>query len=196
MTLVATSITAAYSTRIIFFTLLGQPRFNPIITINENSPLLINSIKRLLLGSIFAGYLISYNITPTSTPQITIPYYLKLTALTVTLLGFILALELNLTSQSLKLKYPSNLFKFSNLLGYFPTIIHRYIPIVNLSASQKLASTLLDAIWLESALPKSISYFHIKSSVTISNQKGLIKLYFLSFIITLILALIIINSHE
>nr|YP_778861.1 NADH dehydrogenase subunit 5 [Phoca fasciata]CAJ57050.1 NADH dehydrogenase subunit 5 [Phoca fasciata] len=196
LTLIATSMTAAYSTRIMFFALLGQPRFNPMITINENNPLLINSIKRLLLGSIFAGYLISYNITPTSTPQMTMPHYLKLTALTVTLLGFILALELNLTSQNLKLKYPSNMFKFSNLLGYFPTIIHRYVPMTNLSASQKLASTLLDLIWLESTLPKSISYFHMKSSITVSNQKGLIKLYFLSFIVTLILALMMINSHE
>ncbi|YP_778809.1 NADH dehydrogenase subunit 5 (mitochondrion) [Leptonychotes weddellii] len=196
MTLVATSMTAAYSTRILFFALLGQPRFNPMITTNENNPHLINSIKRLLLGSIFAGYLISQNITPTTIPQMTMPYYLKLTALSVTLLGFILALELNLTSQSLKLKYPSNLFKFSNLLGYFPIIIHRYVPKMNLSASQNLASTLLDTIWLESALPKSISYFHMKSSTTISNQKGLIKLYFLSFMITLILALTMINFHE
>nr|AAQ95145.1 NADH dehydrogenase subunit 5 [Lobodon carcinophaga] len=196
LTLVATSMTAAYSTRILFFALLGQPRFNPMITTNENNPHLINSIKRLLLGSIFAGYLISQNITPTTIPQMTMPYYLKWTALTVTLLGFILALELNLTSQSLKLKYPSNLFKFSNLLGYFPIIIHRYVPNMNLSASQKLASTLLDTIWLESALPKSISYFHMKSSTTISNQKGLIKLYFLSFVITLILALTMINFHE
>nr|UPH84155.1 NADH dehydrogenase subunit 5 [Cystophora cristata] len=196
LTLVATSMTAAYSTRIMFFALLGQPRFNPMITINENNPLLINSIKRLLLGSIFAGYLISHNISPTSTPQMTMPHYLKLTALIVTLLGFILALELNLTSQNLKLKYPSNLFKFSNLLGYFPTIIHRYMPVTNLLMSQKLASTLLDMIWLESALPKSISYFHMKSSTTVSNQKGLIKLYFLSFIITLVLALMMINSHE
>nr|ACZ29038.1 NADH dehydrogenase subunit 5 [Ommatophoca rossii] len=196
LTLVATSMTAAYSTRILFFALLGQPRFNPMITTNENNPHLINSIKRLLLGSIFAGYLISHNITPTTIPQMTMPHYLKLTALTVTLLGFILALELNLTSQSLKLKYPSNLFKFSNLLGYFPTIIHRYVPKTNLLASQKLASTLLDMIWLESALPKSISYFHMKSSTTISNQKGLIKLYFLSFVITLSLALTMINFHE
>nr|AAQ95147.1 NADH dehydrogenase subunit 5 [Hydrurga leptonyx] len=196
ITLIATSMTAAYSTRILFFALLGQPRFNPMITTNENNPHLINSIKRLLLGSIFAGYLISQNITPTTIPQMTMPYYLKLTALTVTLLGFTLALELNLTSQSLKLKYPSNLFKFSNLLGYFPIIIHRYVPKMNLSASQKLASTLLDMIWLESVLPKSISYFHMKSSTTVSNQKGLIKLYFLSFVITLILALTMTNFHE
>lgn len=139
-------MTAAYSTRILFFALLGQPRFNPIITINESNPLLINSIKRLLFGSIFAGFLISYNITPTTTPQVTMPHYLKTIALTVTVLGFILALELNLTTQNLKFKYPSNLFKFSNILGYFPTTIHRLIPKANLLISQKSASTLLDII--------------------------------------------------
>ncbi|YP_007625299.1 NADH dehydrogenase subunit 5 (mitochondrion) [Neovison vison] len=196
MTLVATSMTAAYSTRIMFFALLGQPRFNPIITINENNPLLINSIKRLLFGSIFAGFLISNNITPTTTPQMTMPHYLKMTALTVTILGFILALELNLMMQSLKFKYPSNLFKFSNMLGYFPTIIHRLVPMTNLLMSQKSASTLLDTIWLEKIMPKSISHFQMKSSTIISTQKGLIKLYFMSFMLTLTISLLALNFHE
>nr|ACI43345.1 NADH dehydrogenase subunit 5 [Lutra lutra]BAU67796.1 NADH dehydrogenase subunit 5 [Lutra lutra]BAU67809.1 NADH dehydrogenase subunit 5 [Lutra lutra]BBE27767.1 NADH dehydrogenase subunit 5 [Lutra lutra] len=196
MTLVATSMTAAYSTRILFFALLGQPRFNPIITINESNPLLINSIKRLLFGSIFAGFLISYNITPTTTPQVTMPHYLKTMALTVTVLGFILALELNLTTQNLKFKYPSNLFKFSNMLGYFPTTIHRLMPKANLLMSQKSASTLLDMIWLEKILPKSVSHFQVKSSIIITSQKGLIKLYFLSFMLTLALSLLMLNFHE
>uniref|UniRef100_A0A346RC42 NADH-ubiquinone oxidoreductase chain 5 n=1 Tax=Viverra tangalunga TaxID=71121 RepID=A0A346RC42_VIVTA len=196
LTLVATSMTAAYSTRIMFFALLGQPRFNPIITINENNPLLINSIKRLLFGSIFAGFLISYNITPTTTPQMTMPHYLKMMALTVTILGFILALELNLMMQNLKFKYPSNLFKFSSMLGYFPTIIHRLMPKMNLLMSQKSASTLLDTIWLEKILPKSISHFQMESSITISSQKGLIKLYFMSFMLTLTLSLLMLNFHE
>lgn len=52
------------------------------------------------------------------------PYYLKLTALAVTISGFILALEINFTTQKSKFNYPSNLFKFSNLLRYFPAIIH------------------------------------------------------------------------
>lgn len=195
ITLVATSLTAAYSTRIIFFTLLGQPRFTPIILINENNPLLINSIKRLLIGSVFAGYVISHSITPTTIPQITMPHYLKITALAVTILGFILALELNLTIQGLKFNQPSYYFKFSNLLGYYPIIIHRLTPKTSLTMSQSSASILLDSIWLESVLPKSISYFQIKSSTLISNQKGLIKLYFLSFIITILLSLIILNYH-
>nr|YP_002117929.1 NADH dehydrogenase subunit 5 [Arctodus simus]CAQ68453.1 NADH dehydrogenase subunit 5 [Arctodus simus] len=195
-TLAATSMTAAYSTRIVFFALLGQPRFNPTVTINENNPLLINSIKRLLLGSILAGYLISHSIAPMNIPQMTMPYYLKMTALAVTTLGFILALELNLTAQGLKFDYPLNPFKFSIQLGYFPTIIHRSVPMMSLSMSQKAASMLLDAIWLENVLPKSISYFQMKSSTTISNQKGLIKLYFLSFMITLLLSFLVLNFHE
>nr|YP_002640559.1 NADH dehydrogenase subunit 5 [Martes flavigula]ACN29645.1 NADH dehydrogenase subunit 5 [Martes flavigula] len=195
MTLVATSMTAAYSTRIMFFALLGQPRFNPTITINENNPHLINSIKRLLFGSIFAGFLISYNITPTTTPQMTMPHYLKITALIVTILGFVLALELNHMMQCLKFKYPSNLFKFSNMLGYYPIIIHRLMPKTNLLMGQKSASTLLDMTWMEKILPKSISHFQVKSSTTISSQKGLIKLYFMSFMLTLTLSLLTLNFH-
>nr|YP_009180071.1 NADH dehydrogenase subunit 5 [Lycaon pictus]ALL55159.1 NADH dehydrogenase subunit 5 [Lycaon pictus] len=195
ITLVATSLTAAYSTRIMFFALLGQPRFSPMILINENNPLLVNSIKRLLIGSVFAGYIISHSITPTTTPQMTMPHYLKMMALTVTLLGFILALELNLTMQGLKFNYPSNYFKFSNLLGYFPIIMHRLMPKTSLNISQKSASMLLDSIWLENILPKSISYFQMKSSTLISNQKGLIKLYFLSFMLTMALSLLILNYH-
>lgn len=196
VTLIATSLTAAYSTRIIFFALLGQPRFNSLSPINENNPHLINSIKRLLIGSIFAGYLISHNIPPTTIPQMTIPCHLKLTALAMTIIGFILALELNLVAKNLKFKYPSNLFKFSNLLGYFPIVIHRLPSIISLTISQKSASILLDIIWLENVLPKSISHFQIKISIAVSNQKGLVKLYFLSFIITLTLSLLLLSFHE
>ena len=63
----------------------GQPRFNSLILIKENNPHLINSIKLLLIGSIFERYLISYNFPLTIVPQITMPHYLKLTALAVTI---------------------------------------------------------------------------------------------------------------
>nr|ATP01269.1 NADH dehydrogenase subunit 5 [Chaerephon plicatus] len=196
ITLVATSLTAVYSTRIIFFVLLGQPRFPTLILINENNPLLINSIKRLLIGSIFAGFLLTNNINPTTIPQMTMPMYLKLTALFVTITGFILALELNMTTYNLKYNPPTTMFKFSNSLGYFPTIIHRMQPFTNLLASQKYASLLLDLIWLENLLPKLISKSQSNMSTLISSQKGMIKLYFLSFLITLALSLTMFNFHE
>nr|ANN03160.1 NADH dehydrogenase subunit 5 [Bison priscus] len=196
MTLIATSFTAIYSTRIIFFALLGQPRFSTLININENNPFLINSIKRLLVGSLFAGYIISNNIPPTTVPQMTMPYYLKTTALIVTILGFTLALEISNMTKNLKFHYPSNTFKFSTLLGYFPTIMHRLAPYMNLSMSQKSASSLLDLIWLEAILPKTISLAQMKASTLVTNQKGLIKLYFLSFLITILISMILFNFHE
>nr|WEW64733.1 NADH dehydrogenase subunit 5 [Ovis ammon ammon] len=196
MTLIATSFTAIYSTRIIFFALLGQPRFPTLININENNPFLINSIKRLLIGSLFAGFIISNNIPPMTIPQMTMPHYLKMTALTVTILGFILALEISNTTHYLKFNYPSNTFKFSNLLGYYPTIMHRLTPYMNLTMSQKSASSLLDLIWLETILPKTISLAQMKMSTTITNQKGLIKLYFLSFLITILISTALLNFHE
>nr|YP_008578437.1 NADH dehydrogenase subunit 5 [Lophostoma silvicolum]CDF66053.1 ND5 [Lophostoma silvicolum] len=195
MTLIATTLTAVYSTRIIFFALLGQPRLPTLILINENNPLLLNAIKRLLIGSIFAGFLISKNIPPMTAPPMTMPPYLKLTALTITLIGFILALELNLATLNLKYKTPSHLFKFSNLLGYFPTIMHRLPPMTNLTLSQKSASSLLDLAWLEILLPKSISTIQLKTSNLVSTQKGLIKLYFLSFLVTFLLTLMMLNPH-
>nr|ABK54085.1 NADH dehydrogenase subunit 5 [Rusa unicolor swinhoei] len=196
MTLIATSFTAIYSTRIIFFALLGQPRFPTLITINENNPFLMNSIKRLMIGSLFAGFIISNNIPPTTIPQLTMPYYLKMMALTVTILGFILALEISNMTQNLKFNYSTNIFKFSNMLGYFPTIMHRLAPYMNLTMSQKLASSLLDLIWLENILPKTTSLIQTKMSIMVTNQKGLIKLYFLSFLVTITVSMVLFNFHE
>nr|YP_008757882.1 NADH dehydrogenase subunit 5 [Myotis macrodactylus]AGS43116.1 NADH dehydrogenase subunit 5 [Myotis macrodactylus] len=195
ITLIATSLTAVYSTRIIFFALLGKPRFPSLVLINENNPLLMNPITRLLVGSIFAGFVISNNINPSTVPQMTMPLHLKLTALLVTLMGFAMAMELNYMTQNLKYKHPSTMFKFSTMLGYFPLTMHRLNPLTSLIMSQKSATMLLDLIWLENALPKLITKIQQKSSVMVSNQKGLIKLYFLSFLITMSMALIMLNFH-
>nr|YP_010960242.1 NADH dehydrogenase subunit 5 [Rhogeessa alleni]WNG77869.1 NADH dehydrogenase subunit 5 [Rhogeessa alleni] len=195
VTLIATSLTAVYSTRIIFFALLGKPRFPSLVLINENNPLLMNPITRLLVGSIFAGFFISNNITPTTVPQMTMPLYLKLTALLVTLIGFAMALELNHMTQNLKHSYPSTMFKFSTMLGYFPLTMHRLSPLTSLIMSQKSATMLLDLIWLENTLPKLISKVQQNTSIMVSSQKGLIKLYFLSFLITMTTTLIFLNFH-
>lgn len=192
ITLLATSLTAVYSTRIIFFALIGQPRFSSLTSINENNPQLINSIKRLLFGSIFAGFLLSYNIPPINTPLLTIPFYLKTTALFVTIAGFIIAIELNQLTLNLKLNYYSHSTKFSTLLGYFPITIHRLPPKINLLISQKLATTLLDQIWIEKTVPKLVAITQSSASTLTSNHKGLIKLYFLSFLVSTTLALAIV----
>nr|ADT82579.1 NADH dehydrogenase subunit 5 [Nomascus leucogenys] len=192
MTLIATSLTSAYSTRMILLTLTNQPRFPTLININENDPSLLNPIKRLTAGSLLAGFLIINSIPPISPSQTTVPLYLKLTALSVTLLGFLTAFDLYLLANKLKMKNPSHTFRFSNMLGFYPSTIHRTIPYTSLLMSQNLASLLLDLAWLEKSMPKAISHHQISASTTISSQKGMIKLYSLSFLIPLSLALLLI----
>nr|AIN94947.1 NADH dehydrogenase subunit 5 [Ateles geoffroyi] len=183
ITLLATSLTATYSARIIFFALMGYPRFMSSITINENNPSLMNSINRLAVGSILAGFLISTCIPPTSYPQVTMPYYLKLTALGVTILGLLMAMELNYMTNNMKLSTPVKPFYFSNMLGFYSITTHRSNPHSSLTASQNLTSTLLDFFWLEKSMPKMTMQTQASISMTTSTQKGLIKLYFLSFFI-------------
>nr|UOG85196.1 NADH dehydrogenase subunit 5 [Hoolock hoolock]UOG85209.1 NADH dehydrogenase subunit 5 [Hoolock hoolock]UOG85222.1 NADH dehydrogenase subunit 5 [Hoolock hoolock]UOG85287.1 NADH dehydrogenase subunit 5 [Hoolock hoolock]UPX02951.1 NADH dehydrogenase subunit 5 [Hoolock hoolock] len=192
MTLIATSLTSAYSTRMILLTLTNQPRFPALTNINENNPTLLNPIKRLTTGSLLAGFLIINSIPPTSPSQTTIPLYLKLTALSITLLGFLAAFDLYLLTNKLKTKNPSHMFRFSNMLGFYPNTIHRTIPHASLLMSQNLASLLLDLAWLEKSMPKAISHHQISASITISSQKGMIKLYSLSLLIPLFLALLLI----
>nr|QNM39205.1 NADH dehydrogenase subunit 5 [Macaca hecki]QNM39231.1 NADH dehydrogenase subunit 5 [Macaca hecki] len=188
-TITATSLTSAYTTRTILLTLTGQPRFPALTSINENNPALLNPIKRLTMGSMITGFLITNSIPPTSPLQPTMPLYLKLSALYATALGFLAALDLTLMTNKLKMKNPSQTFKFSSMLGYFPTTIHRMIPYQNLLMSQNLALLLLDLTWLEKSMPKMISQMHTAASMTMTPQKGMIKLYSLSFLIPLTLTL-------
>jgi NADH-ubiquinone oxidoreductase chain 5 len=78
-------------------------------------------------------------------PNLTIPFYLKLIALRVTILGFTITIELNNLTYNLKLNFNSNTKSFSTMLGFFPTIIHGIAPNNALILSQKPTSTLLDA---------------------------------------------------
>nr|YP_009158163.1 NADH dehydrogenase subunit 5 [Euchoreutes naso]AKN58270.1 NADH dehydrogenase subunit 5 [Euchoreutes naso] len=185
ITLAATSMTAIYSMRIIFFTFMGNPRFLPMLSINENTPEMINPIKRLMLGSIFAGYLLTNLIPPTSTQQMTMPLTLKTTALLITIAGFILALDLNNMALNFTMNTTNKTNKFSTQLGFYPPIIHRMSPLKTLTASQKTAFKSLDLVWLEYSLPKLIASINSMASTITSSQKGMIKLYFLSILFTL-----------
>nr|YP_010429084.1 NADH dehydrogenase subunit 5 [Hylomyscus endorobae]USQ66473.1 NADH dehydrogenase subunit 5 [Hylomyscus endorobae] len=191
ITLMATSMTAMYSMRIIYFVAMTKPRYPPMIIIDENNPNLINPIKRLALGSILAGYVISNNIPPTNIQILTMPVYLKITALVISILGFIIALELNNLTLKLYMNKIKPFSMFSTSLGFFPSILHRMIPLKSLDPSFKVSLGLLDLIWLEKSIPKSTSLIHTFTSKMLTSQKGMIKLYFLSFLITIILVVII-----
>nr|BAV57036.1 NADH dehydrogenase subunit 5 [Macropinna microstoma] len=198
LTLLATSFTAVYSLRLIYFVSMGHPRFTVLPPINENSPSIINPLKRLAWGSVVTGLLISTNFTPLKTPLMTMPFILKLSALLVTLAGLLIALELaSLTNKQFKTTSALSTHHFSNLLGFFPTIFHRLTPKLNLVLGQTIATQLMDQTWLEKTGPKAIPSSHLSFITSTSNaQQGMIKTYLTFFFLTTTLALLLINLNS
>nr|YP_009059837.1 NADH dehydrogenase subunit 5 [Citharoides macrolepidotus]BAP58922.1 NADH dehydrogenase subunit 5 [Citharoides macrolepidotus] len=192
LTLIATAFTAIYSLRIIFFVSMGHPRFNPLLPINENNPALIEPIKRLAWGSIIAGLVITLNMNPLKTPIMTMSTPLKLAAILVTILGILTALELaTLTSKQLKTTPTISTHHFSNMLGFFPTVVHRLAPKLNLLLGQTIANQMVDLTWLEKIGPKSVPPIMSPLATTISTiQRGFIKTYLTLFLLTLALGVL------
>nr|YP_003127130.1 NADH dehydrogenase subunit 5 [Toxotes chatareus]BAH97802.1 NADH dehydrogenase subunit 5 [Toxotes chatareus] len=193
LTLLATSFTAIYSLRVVYFVAMGFPRFNTLSPINENNPTVINPIKRLAWGSIIAGLLITSNITPLKTPIMSMPPLLKLAALTVTILGFLTALELaSLTNKQFNPTPKLTTHHFSNMLGFFPAIIHRLSPKLNLLLGQTAASQMVDQTWLEKVGPKATISMNLPLITSTSNiQQGMIKTYLALFLLTLALVVLL-----
>lgn len=75
----------------------------------------------------------------------TMPPLLKLAALLVTILGLLTALELAaITSKQFKPIPHIIPHNFSNLLGYFPPVVHRAVPKLGLVLGQKVANQMVD----------------------------------------------------
>nr|YP_009311395.1 NADH dehydrogenase subunit 5 [Cyprinion semiplotum]AJQ17949.1 NADH dehydrogenase subunit 5 [Cyprinion semiplotum]QGL54670.1 NADH dehydrogenase subunit 5 [Cyprinion semiplotum]BAV70246.1 NADH dehydrogenase subunit 5 [Cyprinion semiplotum] len=191
LTLIATSFTAVYSFRLVYFVVMGTPRFLPLSPINENNPLVINSIKRLAWGSIVAGLIITQNFLPMKTPIMTMPTTLKMAALLVTITGLLMAMELaNMTSKQVKITPMIPTHHFSNMLGFFPAIMHRLLPKLKLTLGQS-AATQLDKTWLETIGPKGLALTQMTmAKITNDITRGMIKTYLTIFLLTLILATI------
>nr|BAC23942.1 NADH dehydrogenase subunit 5 [Polypterus ornatipinnis] len=194
LTLIATSFTAVYSLRIIYFVLMNHPRTLPLSPVNENNPLIANPIKRLAWGSIIAGLILCQYILPNKTQTLTMTPMLKLTALIVSLLGLLTALELaSMANKQIKINPTKFTHNFSNMLGFYPHIMHRLMSKLPLMLGQISATQMSDQLWMEKLGPKGIAHTQLLVTQKITHvHKGLIKTYLSIMMLSIIIITIII----
>nr|WAB69966.1 NADH dehydrogenase subunit 5 [Osteocephalus vilarsi]WAB70031.1 NADH dehydrogenase subunit 5 [Osteocephalus vilarsi] len=192
LTIIATSFTAVYSLRVIYFASMQHPRCNTIIYMNENNPTIINPIKRLALGSVIAGLIINQIIMPTSPMTMTMPPYIKVTALAVSIMGFLIALDLASFSWT---KTPTSLNPSKQInTAFYPMTAHRLIPSSLLNFGLQVSSHLIDTLWLEKMGPKGLAELQLPPITKNQEvQQGLIKTYLSIFIFTTLICLIILQ---
>nr|YP_009991619.1 NADH dehydrogenase subunit 5 [Rhinopomastus cyanomelas]QNN84441.1 NADH dehydrogenase subunit 5 [Rhinopomastus cyanomelas] len=195
LTLLATMFTATYTTRMALMVQTGPTRVSPVNPTNENDPAITNSITRLAAGSMLAGLLISSFTLPIKTPPMTMPLTTKTTAIIVSILGLILALELLNISNTLTKPKQTPWANFSMTLGYFNPLTHRTSSSLSLGSSQKLALSLVDLSWYKKIGPEGIA--NLQQTITKSSTSmhtGLIKAYLGTFALSTII-LILTTTH-
>lgn len=121
------------------------------------------------------------------------PPILKLAALLVTILGLLIALELaHLTSKQFKVSPTLTPHNFSNMLGFFPAIMHRLPTKVSLLLGRTLTFQVVDQTWLEKSGPQAILSTNLPLIKTTSNsQQGIAKTFLAFFFVTLFLGVLL-----
>nr|YP_003667970.1 NADH dehydrogenase subunit 5 [Leiolepis guttata]BAJ08148.1 NADH dehydrogenase subunit 5 [Leiolepis guttata] len=182
-TMIATTMTSAYSLRMMFYTLTNYPRLTPTLTTNENYKNQTNPMLRLTLATIFLGTLLLTTTTMTKTLPTTLPMTAKLSPTIAMATGIYLAWELkNMPNK------PNKIHSALNQLMYYH-MLHRSAPKATLMMSQLIATQLTDLFWLEKIGPKTMEAVNTNASKISSAQKGLMKNYMTATLITIILAL-------
>nr|YP_398808.1 NADH dehydrogenase subunit 5 [Nisaetus alboniger]BAE46868.1 NADH dehydrogenase subunit 5 [Nisaetus alboniger] len=191
LTLLATSFTATYSLRMTLLVQTNFPRMPSATPMNENTPTLINPITRLALGSITAGLLISSYIPPTKTPPMTMPTLTKTTAIIITALGILLALELSNMTHTLTQPKQTTPLNFSSTLGYFNPLTHRPSSLALLHSGQKIASHLIDLSWYKKMGPEGVADLQLTATKTSTLlHTGLVKTYLGTFALSTLIILL------
>nr|YP_010485141.1 NADH dehydrogenase subunit 5 [Hemidactylus mandebensis]UVW80922.1 NADH dehydrogenase subunit 5 [Hemidactylus mandebensis] len=156
-TIIATALTAAYSTRLIFYTHTGAPRQPtlPQAELNQNQ---IQPLLRLAAGSIIAGLLVTTTTTPLKPQVMTMPTSTKFAALAVTILGLAYSYDLMHHTAHLTPQPKSNKKQHTatTQLMFFNLLAHRATPTKNFHHAQTKALQLNDLLWYETLMPEML----------------------------------------
>nr|BAX77946.1 NADH dehydrogenase subunit 5 [Homonota fasciata] len=180
-TMVATTMTAAYSLRLVYYTQLGPPRHEPTVLPTETSQDQINPLMRLALGSIIAGLVMTSLQTPNTTTITTLPTTMKLAALLATLAGLLLALDL--THKTTHLLFPQQNLPHTTMtkLSFYNALTHRLSPQTTMKFAN-ISLHLNDASWYETTGPKMLININTATTKTLAkHHHGALKTCLLTF---------------
>nr|YP_009250818.1 NADH dehydrogenase subunit 5 [Rana amurensis]AMY15640.1 NADH dehydrogenase subunit 5 [Rana amurensis] len=190
LTLVATAFTSIYSMRLIYFASMANPRMNPTLVCDENDKRVLNSLSRLAYGSILAGIFI-FQTTMSSHPHtLTMPTYIKLTALIVTILAFIYAYELTKTFWTIT---PESSTSKELDPSFFTPLVNRPITTVALNSVKQILDQVLESYIKKKLGPSPHNYESTPTDLVHVAPKGQIKMYLSTFFITLFFAIVILK---
>nr|YP_010884452.1 NADH dehydrogenase subunit 5 [Goniurosaurus varius]WIW75864.1 NADH dehydrogenase subunit 5 [Goniurosaurus varius] len=191
-TLFATSLTAAYSLRIIFYVQMGPPRHMSPAQLLETNPNQTNPLIRLAMGSIITGLLITTTVLPNKLTTMTMPTSTKLATLLVTLMGLLTALELTNKTTMLATINKTHHITITTQLGFYNSLMHRSLTKKTLNTGHYIALQLNDLLWYEKLGPKLLSTTNINLSNKMSSlHKGIIKTYLTIFSMLTIMMLLL-----
>nr|BCO16448.1 NADH dehydrogenase subunit 5 [Pachydactylus punctatus] len=183
ITMLATSLTAFYSLRLIFFTHLHPPHHLPITPLAENNKNQTHPIILLAMGSITSGLIITSTMIPNKPQVLTMPTTIKLSTIIVTLLGLTSAMDLTKLNQKLIMPTFSTPHTMLTQLGFFNTLLHRTMPKTNMTLARTISLQLKDNMWYEALGPNMVKLLSTTTSHTLSSaHTGTIKTHLTSFI--------------
>nr|BCO16591.1 NADH dehydrogenase subunit 5 [Crossobamon orientalis] len=190
LTMAATALTAAYTTRLIMNTQLAAPRHQSPHTPTELNTQQTLPIMRLAAGSVLAGWLLTSTTLPTPPQTMTMPTHIKLMATAATIIGFTCAMDLAKKTPYFLPPAPSHAHTTLTHLGHFNTIIHRQLTTTKMKFAQTPALHLNDNLWYQALGPMMTETAHQRITKALAlMHMGSIKTHLLTFLVFLVLCL-------
>nr|AGU46643.1 NADH dehydrogenase subunit 5 [Quasipaa exilispinosa] len=193
LTLIATSFTAVYSLRLIYYAAMNQPRINPIISFDEKLPMVKGPITRLAIGSIICGPLLCCLLLPELPTTHTMPTYMTMTALVITFRSFAMAYDL---AQLSWLTPPTHNATSKNYdPSFYSRITHRIFTAIVLNSAWQAISHVIENAWMKFLAADVLPSTHLRHTKMVRiTHKAMIQLYLALFFISLVLALFLLPA--
>nr|UFZ13431.1 NADH dehydrogenase subunit 5 [Protochauliodes humeralis] len=185
---ISTGLTVCYSFRLVYYFMVGKMNFFSLNPLSDEEFYMLKSMLGLLFLAVMGGSMLSWLIFP-SPVMICLPYWMKLLALMVSVLGGWIGYELSQFKLMWNL-YSLRLYSVINFLGsmwFMPILSTKFVSYYFLKLGFSIIKN-LDHGWSEMIGGQGI-YQMLKNTSSLNQifQMNNLKIYLLSFILWMII---------